>query len=464
MKPTSENSTADDLAHLADQTIDTEPPVEAASGLVFAAESEAARSAGIAPKRDAYAALRSRDFRLFLSGHLLSVLGVQMQTVAVGWQLYEKTGSALALGNVGLVQVIPMLGLALFAGQVADRYDRRKMLMAATCLGVVAAVGLWLATWSGTGVGPIYACLFLSGVARAFQGPARSSLLPQLVAPSAFGNSVTWAVSGFELSSMIGPALGGALIAWTGGTLVVYVLAALGSVCYLLTNAALTKRSYAVATESAASKPSGKPSVENLVAGFRYVWRNQLLLAAISLDLFAVLLGGAVALLPIYAKDILRVGPAGLGWLQAAPSLGAVTMALITTHLPPLKKAGRSLLIAVAGFGVATIVFGLSRHFWLSVVMLFLTGAFDNISVVVRQTLATLLTPDEMRGRVSAVNGMFISASNELGRFESGTVAALGGPIFSVVAGGIGTMIVVGLVTLLSPQLRRYGALGGQPG
>jgi MFS family permease len=201
------------------------------------------------------------------------------------------------------------------------------------------------------------------------------------------------------------------------------------------------------------------PSWKTLVAGFSYVWHSQLLLAAMSLDLFAVLLGGAVALLPVYAKDILHVGPTGLGLLQAMPSLGAVTMAFITAHLPPLRRAGKTLLWAVAGFGLATIVFGLSRVFWLSLVMLFLTGVLDNISVVVRHTLATLLTPDEMRGRVSAVNGMFINASNELGRFESGAVAALFGPVFSVVSGGVGTLIVVAAVAWLAPLLRDYGAL-----
>jgi len=229
----------------------------------------------------------------------------------------------------------------------------------------------------------------------------------------------------------------------------------LGSVVYFAMLATLKRRAY-IAENSARD---GAPSWKTLVAGFSYVWNNQLLLAAMSLDLFAVLLGGAVALLPVYAKDILHVGPTGLGLLQAMPSLGAVTMAFITAHLPPLRRAGKTLLWAVAGFGLATIIFGLSRVFWLSLVMLFLTGVLDNISVVVRHTLATLLTPDEMRGRVSAVNGMFINASNELGRFESGAVAALGGPVFSVVSGGVGTLIVVAAVAWLAPLLREYGAL-----
>src|SRR5215470_14490666 len=323
------------------------------------------------------------------------------------------------------------------AGQVADRSDRRKILMSATALAVIASLGLAaVGMLASVSVILIYACLFLNGIARAFQGPARSSLMPQLVPEQIFGNAVSWYVSGFELSSMTGPAIAG-----------------LGNVIYLVMLATLTRRSYA-----AESKDS-QASLRTLVAGFRYVWNTRLLLGAMSLDLFAVLFGGAVALLPVYAKDILAVGPAGFGALQAAPSLGAITMAMLTTHLPPFKKAGRALLWAVAGFGVATIVFGFSRNFWLSLAMLFLTGAFDNISVVVRQTLATLLTPDEMRGRVSAVNGMFISASNELGRFESGGVAALLGPIFSVVSGGVGALVVVATVALSSPQLRRFGRL-----
>ena len=428
-----------------------------------------------------YAALRERDFLCFLIGHILSVLGVQMQTVAIGWQLYEKTGSAWPLGLVGLIMAVPMIGLAPIAGQTADHFDRRKVLMGATWVAVLSSLGLALVSMRGEGLFWIYFCLFGSGLARAFQGPARSSLMPLLVPREIFVNSVTWAVSGFELASMIGPALGGLLIAVFGGATWVYLLCALGSLCYLVMLGAMSRRSYgaggAVGTGSATGveKTSetgltgltgqGRPALlrlvdwRKLVVGFEYVWSTRLLLTTMTLDLFAVLLGGAVALLPIYAKDILRVGPAGLGWLQAAPSLGAVTMAVLMAHLPPLRRAGQVLLISVAGFGLATVIFGLSKNFWLSLAMLFLTGAFDNISVVVRHTMVQLLTPDEMRGRVSAVNGMFINASNEIGRFESGTVAGLFGPVFSVVSGGIGCLIVVGAVALRSPELRRFGSL-----
>jgi MFS family permease len=410
-------------------------------------------------RRDAYAALRVVEFRRFLAGHLLSVLGVQMQNIAVSWQLYEKTSSAWALANVGVVQVIPMLGFALIAGQAADRFDRRKLLMASTCLAIFSALGLAAATIFGGSILWIYACLFLSGTARAFQGPARSSLMPQLVPRDIFTNSVTWAISGFELSSMLGPALGGALIAVLGGTTLVYILAAFGSVFYIAMLSTLPARAYIAETAEGADATRSEGGFANLIAGFRFVRNSKVLLAAISLDLFAVLFGGAVALLPIYAKDILHVGSTGFGFLRAAPSIGAITMAMVVNHLPPMKRSGRTLLLAVGGFGVAIIVFGLSRNFWLSLLMLFLTGAFDNISVVIRHTLATILTPDEMRGRVSAINGMFISASNELGGFESGSVAAMFSPVISVVGGGGVTILVVLVIALLSPQLRRYGSL-----
>ncbi|MBO0722012.1 MAG: MFS transporter [Blastocatellia bacterium] len=412
-------------------------------------------------KQDAYAALRVPDFRRLIGGHLVSVLGLQMQTVGVGWQLYEQTSSTMALGMVGLVQVIPIIGLALIAGQMADRLDRRKVLMSATTLAAISSFGLAAVSLLGGSILLIYALLFLNGVARSFQGPARSSLMPQLIPLPIFSNAVRWSVSGFELSSMIGPALGGALIALMKGTTLVYFCAGFSAIFFLVMLANLTKRPY-VAETSITDADLEKPrstALSTVLAGFGYVWQTRILLAAMSLDLFAVLFGGAVALLPVYAKDILKAGPIGLGWLQAAPSLGAVTMAIVSTHLPPLKKAGRSLLLAVAGFGIATIVFGVSKIFWLSLVMLFLAGVFDNISVVVRQTLVTISTPDKMRGRVSAVNGMFISASNELGRFESGSVAYFFGTIFSVAGGGIGTLIVVALVALLSPQLRQYGSL-----
>jgi MFS family permease len=288
--------------------------------------------------------------------------------------------------------------------------------------------------------------------------------MPQLVSRNVFPNAVTWAISGFELASMAGPALGGAVIAIFHSAIPVYIFATATSIFYVLMLSLLNKQSYTARPESPAKpeKAAAGTNFQSLAVGFKYVWKTKLLLATMTLDLFAVLFGGAVALLPIYSRDILKVGPTGLGWMQAAPSFGAVMMALLMTHLPPLQKAGKTLLWAVAGFGAATIVFGLSRSFPLSLLMLFLTGAFDNISVVVRQTLVQMLTPDEMRGRVSAVNGMFINASNELGRFESGAAAALLGPILSVVGGGIGTIVVVIASAVTWPELRLFGRLDGE--
>ncbi len=403
-------------------------------------------------RHDAYAAWRVPDFRLFFIGFVLSTMGMQMQTVAVGWQLYELTGSSLALGFVGLVQIAPMLALTLPAGHFADNHDRKRMTMVMIGVLAAASLGLALVSLSGGRVIYLYVCLFVTGAARAMMGPARSALLPQIIPRRIFGNAVSWNTSGFELASVLGPAIGGAIIAWRRSSAPVYILAAMMLLSVLVLLAFIRPRSRATERRSL--------SIKSLVAGVDFVWKKKVLLAAISLDLFAVLFGGAIALLPVYAKDILQVGPTGLGWMRAAPSIGAVAMALVTVHYP-IKKAGQALIWAVGGFGVATIVFGFSRSFWLSLTMLFLTGALDNISVVVRHTLAQVLTPDEMRGRVSAVNGIFISMSNEIGGFESGSVAHLTNPTFAVVSGGIGTIAVVAIVSLLSPQLRRYGALDG---
>ncbi len=265
-----------------------------------------------------------------------------------------------------------------------------------------------------------------------------------------FSNAVTWSMTGFQLSSVLGPALCGLLIARYAPA-VVYVLTACATLTYLVAIALLRNVS--------AVRSSAAVTFETLAAGFVFVWRHPVILAAMALDLFAVLLGGATTLLPIYATEILKVGAIGWGWLEAAPALGAMLMAIVLAHRPPLAHAGRALLWAVAGFGVATVIFGLSRYFWLSLAMFFLTGVLDNVSVVVRHTLVQTLTPDAMRGRVSAVNGMFIGASNELGGFESGMVASWSSPTISVVAGGIGTLAVVGIVAVICPRLRRYGRL-----
>jgi MFS family permease len=395
---------------------------------------------------DPYGALRQRDYRRLLSSSVLYTLGIEMQAVAVGWELWLRTGSALALSFVGLAQFLPVLVLALPAGQAADRHDRKKLLMAAQGLAALTSLGLAAISFGEGPVEWMYLCLLMVGVARAFNVPARWALLPQVVPPHLLANAVTWNSSGFQIANVAGPALGGLVVATIipAGT---YFLTALCALCCVgLTS---TLRTHKVAP------PRETRSLQTLLAGIRFVWQTKPVLATITLDLFAVLLGGATALLPIFAKDILHAGAVGLGWLRAAPALGALVMGLVLAHHPPLRYAGKTLLAAVSGFGVATIVFGLSDYFPLSFAMLMVTGALDNISVVVRGTLVQTLTPEAMRGRVGAVNIIFVSSSNELGAFESGVTAHFFGPIASVVMGGYGTILVVFGVMALWPALIR---------
>ncbi|MBD2519611.1 MFS transporter [Nostoc sp. FACHB-973] len=409
------------------------------------------RHSSLVAQHDPFAALRFRDYRLFTIGRLLLFVGSQMQTVAIGWELYERTGSALVLGGVGLAQVLPMIALTLIAGDVADRRERKLTMLLSVMLLALCSLGLAVLSYTQGVVFLIYACLVLTGVAKAFLKPASDALMWQLIPVSAFTNAATWNSSSFQLASVIGPALGGFGIALLGSATGVYVLAAIAALlCFILTLAI---------TEKKGIRLSEPISIKALAAGAKFVWQNQLILAAITLDMFAVLLGGAVALLPIFAKDILHVGPVELGYLQAANSIGALTMAITLAYLPPLRKAGPALLWAVVGFGVVTIIFGLSRSFWLSMLMLILAGALDSISVVIRHTLVQIRTPDHLRGRVAAINSVFISASNELGGFESGLTAALFGPVISVVGGGIGTILVVIAIAMIWPGIRKLGAL-----
>jgi MFS family permease len=400
---------------------------------------------------DPYAALRFRDYRLFAIGYVSSMIGQQMQSVAIGWELYERTNSAMVLGVVGLVQALPIIVLTLPAGQVIDWFNRKHVVLMAELMLAVSSIGLAVLSYTQGAISLIYACLLLSGVARAFNQPAMAALLPSLVPIKAFSNAVTWKSSGFQIASVVGPALGGLVIGILHSATLVYVVnVILAFTCFGFI-------SIISARQSASSKSA--VTLNSLAAGVNFVWQTKVILAAITLDLFAVLLGGATTLLPIFAKDILHVGPTGLGWLRAAPAIGAFLMAVIIAHLPPMQRAGKTMLWAVAGFGVATIVIGISHSFWLSLLMLMLTGAFDNISVVVRHTLVQLRTPDYMRGRVSAVNSVFIGTSNELGGFESGLVAALFGPVVSVVVGGIGTIAVVLAVAGVWPQIRQLRSL-----
>lgn len=417
-------------------------------------EPDAASDAESWDPSDRYAVLRLPNFRRYWTGSLLWILGMQMQSITVAWEVYRRTGSALDVGLVGLVQVIPLLSFILLAGHVADRHNRRYVLMAALSLSCVASLGLAAISYFELPTAGMYVCLFSIGVARAFQQPARSSLLPQLVPRVLFPNAVTWGLGGFQLAQVLGPALAGWMLGMFEHAYLIYMIQAAGAITFIALLSGVKQTTYNEIASSATLKSLGE--------GVQFVWHNKVILGAMALDMFAVLLGGATALLPIYAKDILQVGPTGLGWMASAPAVGALCMSFALVHRGPMSRAGRTLLVAVAGFGAAIIVFGLSTSLTVSLVALFLTGAFDCISVVVRHTLVQTLTPDRMRGRVSAISGMFISASNELGEFESGTLAYWTSPVFAVVFGGIGTLTVVLTAALTIPELRHYGRLDGE--
>lgn len=402
-------------------------------------------------RHDPFAALRFRDFRLLMIGTFVTVIAEQMLNVALGWELYERTRSPLMLGLVGLVQVLPVLALALIAGHTADRFDRKRIVVLTMLTIALCTLGLTVLSYSSGPLLFIYGCLLIIGVARAFQSPAVSSLTAQVVPAEYFSNAATWESSAWQASSIIGPALGGFLIAVQKQATGVYALVATLILAVGLMLGLLRPRPVAPSEEEL--------SLDSLLAGARFIWNTKIILASITLDMFAVLLGGATALLPVFARDILLVGAEGLGWLRAAPAVGATLAGLSLAFLPPFRHAGRTLLLVVAGFGLATIVFGLSRSFALSLLMLALLGALDNISVVIRSTLLLTRTPDSMRGRVNAVHFVFIGISNELGAFESGVAAALFGTIGAVVGGGIGTILVVGAVALLWPEVRRLGRL-----
>ena len=401
---------------------------------------------------DPYFALRFRNFRFLLIGTFFANIGVQMINVAIGWELYQRTGSALALGIVGLVQVVPVFILSLPAGQFIDRFNRKRIVIGSECVFVFSSLGLTVLSFTHGSLLLIYACLLFYGGAVAFNSPASAVLVAQIVPENVFENAATWESSTGQLASVLGPALGGLVIALLNSATLVYALNAGAALIFIVLLLFLRIEREKVHIIEATTLGA-------MVEGLKFLRSSQVILAAITLDMFAVFLGGATTLLPIFARDILHVGPAGLGWLRAAPSLGAVCMSFFTAHTPPLKKAGRTLLLVVACFGAATVIFGISRVFWLSLAMLFLLGAMDNISVVIRSTLLLLRTPDALRGRITAINFIFIGASNELGGFESGLAAQFFGPVLAVAAGGIGTILVVLCVALLWPEMRRLGAL-----
>ncbi|MEY2407944.1 MAG: hypothetical protein QOF48_614 [Verrucomicrobiota bacterium] len=400
-----------------------------------------------------YAVLRNRNFLLYLIARFIASIGQQMLTVAVGWELYERTGSALNLGLVGLTNMIPMFLFTLPAGHMADNLNRQRIIVSMTALIALASAGLTLASMLEAPTAWMYVCLFIGATARTFMWPSSAAFLPQLVSRRFFPRAVTWATGSFQLSSVAGPAAGGAIIALTGHASPVYALNTLATAaCVILIGLVHYHRVPA---------PREPMTLSSLALGFKFVFATRIILGIITLDMFAVLLGGATALLPVYAKDILRVGPHGLGLLQAALPVGSLLCALVLAHRAPLARAGNALMWSVVIFGLSTIGFGLSRVFAVSFFMLVVCGAADNVSVVIRHTLVQMLTPDDKRGRVSAVNSLFIGTSNELGGLESGLVAHWLGPIIAVVTGGAGTILVVFAVAWCWPEIRRYGKLIG---
>ena len=405
--------------------------------------------------RDPYGALRVPTFRRFLVASYLVSMGTAAQGLAIGWEMYERTGQALALGMVGLVQAVPMLLFTLPAGYLADVLDRRKLMMASLAGATMSSIGLAVFSWYQVPVAWIYVMLFADSAFLRLGWPARTAITPLLVPAELFENAIKWRTTFFQIASIAGPAIGGFIIAIN--VQLAYLLSALTSVIFIgfLSTMRLP----------AAPRSQRGDMLRQVAEGVRYVWNQKLVLGATSLDLFAVLLGGAVYLLPIFARDIIDLTGVGLspeaalGWLRAAPAVGALIMALLMAHLPPIRRTGRTLFGAVAGFGAVTIGFGLCENFWISLLLLALTGAFDNVSIVIRHVVMQMCTPNEMRGRVNAVSAIFIGSSNELGGFESGAVAQLFTPVISVVSGGIGTLVVVAAWTGLFPGLRGLGEL-----
>jgi MFS family permease len=392
------------------------------------------------------------NFRLFQAARMCVVIGQEMESVAVGWQVYEITRRPLDLGLVGLAQFLPGILLFLVSGHTADRFDRQKILVACySGFAVCSALLLVIARRGSPSVLLIYAVLVLLGIVRSFNGPAARALMPQLVPEIHFPNAVAWSSTIFQTATILGPAVGGLIYAAFRGPSAVYAAT---------TVSALAATWLVMRVRPEVKARAREPvNARTVLAGLWYIWRQKVVLGSISLDLFAVLLGGSVALLPVYAREILRTGPWGLGLLRAAPGVGAAAMALLVAHRPLGRRAGRTMLWCVAGFGVFTILFGISKSLVLSLIALLLLGATDMVSVIVRATVIQLATPDEMRGRVNAVDMVFIGASNELGEFESGLTAQWLGPVNAVVFGGIGTILVTALWAWRFPELRKADRL-----
>jgi MFS family permease len=408
-------------------------------------------------RHDPYAALRISNFRWFVASLMAMTVATQIQAVVVAWQIYDLTHDPLSLGLIGLAEAVPFIGVALFAGHVADRVSRHRISLVSLAALFVCSVALLALTLSpgviaAERVWPFYVIIFVSGVARSFLQPARSALGAELVPRQLYPNAVTWRSSTWQFATVLGPAIGGLIYGFGSAT------AAYGADAGIMAVSVL-----ALAVIRQAPKLSvtpGESFLESLTTGVRFVRGQPVIVGALSLDLFSVLFGGAVALLPVFAAEILHVGPQGLGVLRAAPAVGAVLMSVLLAHLPPLRRTGHILLVSVALFGVSIIGFGLSRNFLLSIALLAASGMADTVSVVIRSTLLQVLTPDHLLGRVSSVNAIFIGSSNEIGAFESGTAARLLGTIPAVVLGGLATLVVVAVTAVKVPALRRLKEIG----
>ena len=399
---------------------------------------------------DRFAAFRHSSYSRFFFSRFLSAFAIQIISVAVGWQMYDETGNALYLGLIGLFQFLPSLLLILVTGSVADRYNRRAIMAICMVVGALCAAALLGLTIANSfSPWPVFAILILFGIERAFMGPAVQSLGPNLVPEQDLPNAIAWNSSSWQTASILGPVVGGLL--YGASAVVAYTVA----VIFLIFAAILVF----MIPKPVQKNSANKVSWGEIVAGFRFIFGEKVVLGAISLDLFAVLLGGAVALMPIFARDILELGPWGLGMLRAAPGVGAIIVAIWLAFYPIRHHAGLAMFVGVALFGAGTLVFGISATPWLSISALMLMGASDMISVYVRETLIALWTPDEVRGRVNAVNMVFVGASNELGEFRAGTMASIFGAVPAVVIGGVGTLAVAVIWSLGFPKLRKIDSL-----
>ena len=404
--------------------------------------------------KDPYAALRYKEFNMFLVLRFAMVFAWSMQFIVIEWVVYSMTKNPLSLGIIGLMEVIPAIAMALFAGHIVDQNEKKGMLFKCILAFSAISFGMFLLTWpritSGLSINKIlygiYFLVFLGGLVRAFLGPTIFSLLSLIVPKKAYPNAATWSSSVWQTAAVVGPALAGFSITWIG----IHWSMAFVVVCSLLSLIVLTQ----IETKPILNPKIGEPIMESLKEGVKFVYTNKTILGALSLDMVAVLFGGAVALLPIFAQDILKVGPEGFGFLRAAPAVGSLLTMFISAHVPLYKNAGIKLLGAIFAFGICIIIFGISTVFWISVLALFLSGVADGISVVIRQTILQLKTPDAMRGRVAAVNSIFVGSSNELGAFESGLTAKLMGTVTAVVFGGSMTLLVVIFTGIKLPAFR----------